>query len=1225
ITLLALAAGLVTLSARADTGDPQRTAAVENVDTSETFATIQEAIDDAETLDGHTLQMLVDEHSEGPQIHVNKDLTIKGGSPGSQDTIKAAGDTGNSGDARGWFLVDAGVVLHVRDLVFDGNGYLIYQAFRHRGSGSFTTCGFTGIKYNESGPHYSGLGIAAFGDDGPVHVSGCTFDQIGRIGVLYFGSGVSGSVYSGNVYTGKGDGDWLDYGVELGAGAVATIINSTITDCRGVASSDGSTSAGILATTYYGPGTAGTVSSTTVTANTTGIFVGYDGSDTTAFAATYNSIFGNTSSGLSSTGPLVDALNNWWGDASGPRDLAGALEADSPPCFDPDPNPVLDVVNSDGLGNDVSDGNVAYCPWLLSPATLSLNPDDTCYGGGAGATVTVAIRMSDVKDYVVGGQFFLAYDKTKLEFASAEPGDAPFMEEVYEFVDDIAGTIDYAVGAPAGHPGTPLATDMAVLTFTALIDTCGTAELVTFRPHDPPTRLTNDFGDWIVVITNDLGSISIDGQSPVITLPDDITITCKEDSGPDHTGWATADDNCDPDPQVTFSDTTSGDCVVLITRTWTATDECGNSVSADQTITVIDDIPPVLTLPPDITITCKDDSGPDHTGWATATDNCDPGDPVIGFSDVVTGNCPVLITRTWMATDECGNQASGDQLITVVDDIPPVLMPPPDITISCKESTDPSHTGEATATDNCDPGDPVIGYSDVVTGDCPVIIIRTWTATDECDNTAGADQLITVVDDIPPILIGVPGDITVECDSVPPPADVTAQDNCSDVIIEFAQTSSGNCPTIITRTWTAIDECDNTSSDSQTITAIDTTSPLITCPDDITAQIDVYPDCAADVDPGTAIAIDNCDPDPTVEGERSDGQPLDALYPPGITTIVWTATDQCSNEAECEQTITVVSSGNDCNNNGIPDECEDDCNGNGVPDPCDIGNGTSQDCNGNGIPDECDIDSGACADLNDNGVCDECEVDECIGGGGTNKPRLLILLYTGDDCSGSNHSQDPGSVACTDFTGPGPLPDTVFMYVSNKPTPGGGNEKIWFQGDVSVGETFVPDAANAGELTLSGETCVHVFDVEGGTLLQTTCFHTSCSEPLVPGDQFGTSLLLGVVLQNDLFDDCNGNGVNDALEIELGKALDCNYNGVPDLCDIADGTSDDLNGNGVPDECECPCDCAVPPDGQVSVLDFLALLAQWGGPGSCDCEDPPDGVVDVGDFLALLAAWGPCP
>ncbi|MHC4966937.1 MAG: GC-type dockerin domain-anchored protein, partial [Planctomycetota bacterium] len=57
----------------------------------------------------------------------------------------------------------------------------------------------------------------------------------------------------------------------------------------------------------------------------------------------------------------------------------------------------------------------------------------------------------------------------------------------------------------------------------------------------------------------------------------------------------------------------------------------------------------------------------------------------------------------------------------------------------------------------------------------------------------------------------------------------------------------------------------------------------------------------------------------------------------------------------------------------------------------------------------------------------------------------------------------------------------------------------------------------------------------------------------------------------------------------------------------------------------CPCDCEDLPDGTVDVGDFLALLAQWGNPGTCDCEDRPDGAVDVGDFLAILAAWGLCP
>ena len=56
---------------------------------------------------------------------------------------------------------------------------------------------------------------------------------------------------------------------------------------------------------------------------------------------------------------------------------------------------------------------------------------------------------------------------------------------------------------------------------------------------------------------------------------------------------------------------------------------------------------------------------------------------------------------------------------------------------------------------------------------------------------------------------------------------------------------------------------------------------------------------------------------------------------------------------------------------------------------------------------------------------------------------------------------------------------------------------------------------------------------------------------------------------------------------------------------------------------DCPWDCGNPADGLVNVVDFLALLAQWGEPGSCDFDG--DGVVNVVDFLDLLAWWGPCP
>ena len=54
----------------------------------------------------------------------------------------------------------------------------------------------------------------------------------------------------------------------------------------------------------------------------------------------------------------------------------------------------------------------------------------------------------------------------------------------------------------------------------------------------------------------------------------------------------------------------------------------------------------------------------------------------------------------------------------------------------------------------------------------------------------------------------------------------------------------------------------------------------------------------------------------------------------------------------------------------------------------------------------------------------------------------------------------------------------------------------------------------------------------------------------------------------------------------------------------------------------CPWDCGLPQDKNVGIVDFLALLAQWGGPGTCDFDG---GGVGITDFLKLLGSWGPCP
>ncbi|MBK7342085.1 MAG: hypothetical protein IPJ06_02560 [Saprospiraceae bacterium] len=66
---------------------------------------------------------------------------------------------------------------------------------------------------------------------------------------------------------------------------------------------------------------------------------------------------------------------------------------------------------------------------------------------------------------------------------------------------------------------------------------------------------------------------------------------------------------------------------VVITRTWSLTDLCGNTTAQDQIITVRDTISPTFTVPDDITINadmdCLYDTDPVITGDVSdEADNC---------------------------------------------------------------------------------------------------------------------------------------------------------------------------------------------------------------------------------------------------------------------------------------------------------------------------------------------------------------------------------------------------------------------------------------------------------------------------------------------------------------------------------------------------------------------------------------------------------------------------
>ena len=293
---------------------------------------------------------------------------------------------------------------------------------------------------------------------------------------------------------------------------------------------------------------------------------------------------------------------------------------------------------------------------------------------------------------------------------------------------------------------------------------------------------------------------------------------------------ATASDNCSDVSITVESETIAGDAAgnYTIVRTFTATDACGNSTSASQTITVEDTTAPELSIPADYTAECSDELILDD---ATATDNC--GEVTIEVSSEETaGDCDgsYTLTRTFTATDDAGNSSCATQTITVEDTTAPELTIPADYTAECDEAL---VMDDATASDNCSDVSITV-ESETIAGDAAgnYTIVRTFTATDACGNSTSASQTITVEDTTAPELT-IPADYTAECSDELILDDATATDNCGEVTIEVSsETTAGDCDGsyIVTRTFTATDDAGNSSSATQTITVEDTTAPELTIP-----------------------------------------------------------------------------------------------------------------------------------------------------------------------------------------------------------------------------------------------------------------------------------------------------------------------------------------------------------------------------------------------------------
>jgi len=296
-----------------------------------------------------------------------------------------------------------------------------------------------------------------------------------------------------------------------------------------------------------------------------------------------------------------------------------------------------------------------------------------------------------------------------------------------------------------------------------------------------------------------------------------------------------------------------------------------NNVFCDTDLNVSDKIAPQFICP-DLFVACNAVILPDSISYPQFSDNCTAidtsdlfySDHIVDLPCFTSINGTVVsarVERTWLVSDESGNQGQCVQNIyyrraTLGDiEFPTNLVGDDALTCGVDNTSDFELTGvpliEGRELDPNGFCDISVIYSDQVFNTCgaSTTTFRKWTALDACTNvTVEFDQIIELKDKFGPQII-CPDDITLSansfsCDATVRLPEITGTDECSSFeIITSWEFGIGTGPFFNVPagqhivTYTAIDQCSNTSTCSNTVNIVDNTTPTPICEDGISVSL----------------------------------------------------------------------------------------------------------------------------------------------------------------------------------------------------------------------------------------------------------------------------------------------------------------------------------------------------------------------------------------------------
>ncbi len=500
----------------------------------------------------------------------------------------------------------------------------------------------------------------------------------------------------------------------------------------------------------------------------------------------------------------------------------------------------------------------------------------------------------------------------------------------------------------------------AIDTYTLDIDSFTCADV------NSPVTVTLTVEDVNGNSASETATVTVEDKMVPVVATKNITIQLDENGEASIVPWdinGGSSDNCGIDTYSLDIDSfTCADVDSPVIVTLTVKDVNGNSASETATVTVEDNVTPIVVT--QNLIVQLDENGaasivPSDINDGSS-DNCGIDTYSLDIDRFTCADVDSPVTVALTVKDVNGNSSSETATVTVEDNVAPIVVTQ-NITVQLDVEGTAIITPDQIDNGSSDACGIFAMALDHATFNCSNIGENrvVLTVEDNHGNTSSSEATVIVEDNVAPIV--VTQDITVQLDEDGKVSITTedvvesATDNCAVENITLSETSF-DCETGATKdvTVTVTDVNGNSTSSLAIITILDETDPIVIAKD-IVVELDengmasiVAEDVYDEVFDNCGIASMSLD----ITNFGCDNE--------GMNFVVLSVTDHSGNIGTAEAIVEVRNSFGDNDSDGTMDNCDDDDDNDGIPDDVDNAplypNPDQADTDGDGVGDIIDPD-----------------------------------------------------------------------------------------------------------------------------------------------------------------------------------------------------------------------------------------------------------------------------